>query len=226
MKRIKNLVALCEEQPFSVEKIQAYICDNKLNSEEITRAAIAVCEYGMFSYDTFRFQNNREPQPQELITYNWERLFDVFIEHGLDAELVMYDDGKDGENILQSLQFLDDGDLGARILRNVLLKGGNPNVVIGGHPFFEEVDSDFVIDIQMGLYPEKWQVDNAFRFWLVLMGFGGVIRDGKCAVHLCKGFEMESFRDFEKFDYKIIYNEQDFELQIFRRGTGDLVATV
>lgn len=226
MERIKAFVELCKEQPFSVDKIQTYILENKLNSEEITQVAIEVCEYGTFSYSDFKFQNNREPQPQELITYNWKKLFDVFIENGLDTNLVFCDDGINYENILQSLRFFDDGDLGARVLRKLLKKGGNPNIVIDGHPFFEEVDSDFIMDIQLGLYPEKWQVDNIFRFWLVLMGFGGVINGGKCPVHLCEKFENENFREFEKFDYKIIYKANDFELQIFDIETGNIVAIV
>ncbi|MBQ9953378.1 MAG: hypothetical protein IJO92_03505 [Clostridia bacterium] len=226
MERIKALVELCKEQPFNIDKIQTYLLENELNSEEITRVAIEVCEYGDFSYSDFKFQNNRESQPQELITYNWEKLFDVFIENGLDANLVFCDDGINHENILQSVQYFDDGDLGARVLRNILTKGGNPNILIDNYPFFAEVDSDFIMDIQMGLYPEKWQVDNAFRFWLVLMGFGGVIKDGKCPVHLCPGYIIDAFKEFEKFDYKILYKNNDFELQIFDIETGNIIATV
>ena len=224
--RINSLVQLCKEQPFNVEKIQAYILDNKLNSEEITRAAIELCEYGMFAYDEFRYHNKREPEPQELETYLWEQLFDILIENGLDADLVFCDDGINYENILQSVQYFDDGDLGARVLRNILTKGGNPNILIDNYPFFAEVDSDFIMDIQMGLYPEKWQVDNVFRFWLVLIGFGGVMKDGKCPVNLCPGNAIEAFKKFEKFDYKIIYEKNDFELEIIDKESNNIVATV
>ena len=224
--RINSLVQLCKEQPFNVEKIQSYILDNKLNSEEITRAAIELCEYGMFAYDEFRYHNKREPEPQELETYLWEQLFDILIENGLDADLVFCDDGINYENILQSVQYFDDGDLGARVLRNILTKGGNPNILIDNYPFFAEVDSDFIMDIQMGLYPEKWQVDNVFRFWLVLIGFGGVMKDGKCPVNLCPGNAIEAFKKFEKFDYKIIYEKNDFELEIIDKESNNIVATV
>ena len=224
--RINSLVQLCKEQPFNVEKIQAYILDNKLNSEEITRAAIELCEYGMFAYDEFRYHNKREPEPQELETYHWEQLFDILIENGLDADLVFCDDGINHENILQSVQYFDDGDLGARVLRNILTKGGNPNILIDNYPFFAEVDSDFIMDIQMGLYPEKWQVDNAFRFWLVLMGFGGIMKGGKCPVNLLPGNTIDAFKEFEKFDYKIIYKENDFELHIIDKASQNIVATV
>ena len=223
--RINSLVQLCKEQPFNVEKIQAYILGNKLNSEEITRAAIELCEYGMFAYDEFRYHNKRDPEPQELETYHWEQLFDILIENGLDADRVFCDDGINYENILQSVQYFDDGDLGARVLRNILTKGGNPNILIDNYPFFAEVDSDFIMDIQMGLYPEKWQVDNVFRFWLVLIGFGGNLNNDSCTVEMINGHSPEIFKDFEKFDYRIVWENNDFDMRIFDKETGVLVAT-
>ncbi len=222
---INSLVQLCKEQPFSVEKIQAFILENKLNSKEITRVAIEVCEYGMFSYGDFVFDQHREPEPHELRTYNWETLFDIFIENGLDPDLVICDDRSDHKNILSFLRYLDDGDLGARILRKVLTKGGNPNILIDGESFFEEKDSDFMLDILLGLYPKKWQVDNVFRFWLVLIGFGGDLNNGSCTVKMINGHSPEMFKDFENFDYRIVWEENDFDMRIFNKETGVLVAT-
>lgn len=223
--RIDLLVQLCKEQPFSTDKIQTYILNNKLNSEEITRVAIEVCEYGMFAYGDFWFHQNREPEPHELRTYNWETLFDIFIENGLDPDLVICDDKSDHKNILSFLRYLDDGDLGARILRKVLTKGGNPNILINGESFFEEEDSDFMLDILMGLYREKWQVDNVFRFWLVLIGFGGNLNNDSCTVEMINEYSPEIFKDFEKFDYRIIWENNDFDMRIFEKETGALVAT-
>ena len=223
--RINSLVQLCKEQPFNVEKIQSYILDNKLNSEEITRAAIEVCEYGMFAYGDFRFDQNREPEPHELRTYNWETLFDIFIENRLDPDLVICDDGSDPMNIISFLRYLDDGDLGARILRKVLTKGGNPNILINGESFFEKEDSDFMLDILLGLYREKWQVDNVLRFWLVLIGFGGNLNNDSCTVKMIKGHSPKIFKDFEKFDYRIVWENNDFDMRIFDKETGVLVAT-
>ena len=78
----------------------------------------------------------------------------------------------------------------------------------------------------MGLYPHKWQVDNAFRFWLVLIGFGGVIKGDKLPVNMRENYAPHIFKDFEKFDYRITYTEQDYELQIIDKETNIVVATV
>lgn len=223
---IDDLFKICKKQPFDIEKIDNYIQNNKLNSEIITRTALKLCDYGFCAYGDYIYENGKEPMPQELPTYNWEVLFDVLIENGLDASLVVCDDGVNYENILQSLQYLDDGDLNARILRNILSKNGNPNLLIGNIPLFEEIDADFIFDIDMGTYYYKWQVDNAFRFWLVLIGFGGVIKDGKLSVKMQGNNKPDIFKTFEKFDYHIIRKENDFELQIIDMETNTVVAIV
>ena len=108
---IDGLYELCKEQPFDIEKIKRYIQNNNMNSEEVTRAALKLCDHGMFSYGDYLYYNEKEPQPEELSTYNWELLFNVLIDNGLDANLVTCDDGHNYENILQSVLFFDDGEV-------------------------------------------------------------------------------------------------------------------
>lgn len=223
---IDGLVELCKEQPFDIEKIECFITSNNMNSEEVTRAALKLCDYGMFSYSDYLYMYEKEPQPSDLCTYNWELLFNVLIDNGLDANLVICDDGINRENILQSIEDLDDSDLGARVLRNILSKGFSPNVVINNMPFFEEIDSNLILDIEMRLYPHIWQLDKAIRFWLVLVGFGGVINGDKLSVNMCGNYSPQIFKEFERFDYELIYAKDDFELRIIEKETSILVATV
>lgn len=223
---IDGLFELCKKQPFDIEKIQYFITSNNMNSEEVTRVALKLCDYGMFSYSDYLYEYEKEPQPSDLRTYNWEQLFNILIDNGLDASLVICDDGRNFENILQSVGYFDDGDLGARVLRNILSKGFSPNIVIDNIPFFEGVDGDLIMDIDMGLYPHKWQLDNAVRFWLVLVGFGGVIKGDKVPVNMCESYSPQILKEFEKFDYDIIYDNNDWKMRIVNKETNDLVATV
>lgn len=223
---IDGLFELCKEQPFDTEKIQGFIASNNMNSEEVTRAALKLCDYGMFSYSDYLFEHEKEPQPNDLRTYNWELLFNILIDNGLDGNLVFCDDGINFENILQSVKYFDDADLAARVLRSILAKGFSPNIVIDDISFFEYVDDNFIMDIDMGLYPHKWQLDNAFRFWLVLVGFGGVINGDELPVNMCDDCSPEIFKEFERFDYDIIYTKNDFELRIIEKETDNLIATV
>ena len=52
-KVIDGLVELCKEQPFDTERIANFIKSNDMSSEEVTRAAIGVAEYGAFSYSDY-----------------------------------------------------------------------------------------------------------------------------------------------------------------------------
>lgn len=224
--RIEGLFELCKEQPFDIQKIQNYISANQMTSEEVTRATLKLCDYGNLCYTEYFFVNDKEPQPEELPTYNWEVLFDILIDNGLDPDLVICDDETNYENVLQSLRYFDDGDLGARISRNILSKGGSPNVMIDYISLFEDVNVDFIMDIDMELYPYKWQVDNVFCFWLVLVGFGGVVKDGELPVTMCDNYTPDIFKEFEKFTYNIIRKADDFELQIIEKETNTIVAIV
>lgn len=223
---VDGLVQICLEQPFDTEKIECFIKNNNMNSEDVTRAALKLCEYGSFSYGEYLYEHGTEPKSGELCTFGWDRLFNVLISNGLDAESVICVDGRGCENVLSSLQYLDDGDLGARILRNILSAGASPNTVIDGTPFFEDVDINFIMDVEMGLYPHKWQRDNAFRFWLVLVGFGGVIKGAKLPVTMCGNRSPDIFREFERFDHDVIYYGNDFELRIIEKESMDIVAKV
>ena len=224
--KIDGLFEICKEQPFDAKKIQSFITENNMNSEEITRAALKLCDYGMFSYGDYLYEYEKEPQPSELRTYNWDQLFNILIDNGLDANLVICDDERNHENILHSVMYFDDGDLSARVLRNILSRGFSPNIPIENTPFFEEVDCNLIMDIDMGLYPHKWQLDNAIRFWMVLVGFGGVMKDNKLPVNMRENYSPQILREFEKFDYDIIHINNDWELRIINKETNDLVATV
>ena len=225
-KRIETLVQLCLEQPFCVEKIQKHITENKMDSEAVTRAAIRLCDEALGAYADFVYINSREPQPQELITYNWETLFDVLLTNGLDSNLVICDDGKECDNIILALENLDVDGLNARIARNILSHGGTPNIPIENDTtVFQEIDGDLVIDINLGLYPRKWMLDRAVKFWMVLVGFGGRIVDGRSPVEMQSGYSHEILKDFEKFDYKILYEgRREFDMHIIDKESGDVVA--
>ena len=223
--KIADLVQLCLQQPFSVEEIQNYICRFDMTGEEVTRAAIEVCGEGGFSYGEFLYDNERKPLPQELITYNWELLFDVFIEHGLDPNMIIVDKHGEKNNILFDLSNVDGWDLSARITRNILRRGGTPNLEINGITVFKKVDFDLVQDIALGLYEEQSDLDSTVWLWMVLMGFGGLINGERCPVMMQNGYGVEVFKEFERFTYELRFPpKQEFEMYIYEKETGNLVA--
>lgn len=223
-KRTEMLVSICKEETFDAERAERYIKENRLTGEEVTRCAVRLCDEIGYERVDFVWANGREPEEEELTARNLAEIFRVFIDNGLDPNLVICDDGVNYENIMQSLLCVDYKNYGAEILRSLLRAGGDPNVLIDGRSLFEEADIDFVIDVEMELYPYKWQMDNAFACWLVLMGFGGKVKNMDCPVNMQNGYKTEIFRDFEKFDYRIIRSENDFTMEIFFRETGEPAA--
>lgn len=222
--QIDCLFELCKERPFDIQKIKDFISENQMSGEDVTRVALKLCDHGMFSYSEYLYQHEKEPQPHELVTYNWEKMFDVLIENGLDPSLVICEDGINYENVLCDVLFFDDGDLGARILRNILSKNGNPNIKIGESSLFQTFDADFTMDIQMGLFSDERDFERVFHCWLVLIGFGGVIEGGKLPVTMCEDNFPCIFKEFERFGYRLTYKKNDYELQIIDKETDTVVS--
>ena len=223
---IDGLFELCKEQPFDIIRIQSFIENNNMNGEEVTRAAIKLCDYGMYANSDHIIEYTNKPFHDDLRKHEWEQLFILLLDNGLDANLVICDDGINYYNILQSVRQFDDGELSARILRNILSRGFSPNILIDNITFFDEVDGDLITDIDMDLYYHKWQLDNAVRFWLVLVGFGGKIKGKKPPVNMCESYSVQILKEFERFDYDIIYVKDDWEMRIIDRETKSIVATV
>ena len=223
---INELYQLCICCPFNKASIEECIHRNNMDSNAITRTAVKVADYGSFSFSDFLYSTHREPQEGELRTSGWEELFTLLLDYGLNPDQVTYDLSSEGDSVLSLLNCFDDGDLGARIARILLRRRGDPNTVVEYEPLFVTIDDDFSFDIGYNTYHEKWRQDIAFRFWLVLMGFGGVLRNGKCPVTMHNNQSPTIFRNFEKYDYCVKYMKTDYELYIFEKETGIVVATL
>jgi len=221
---IKNLYELCIKQPFDVEQIRAYICNHNIDRESITRVAIKLCEYVEFEYAEYIDRYNVEPRPEEMKSYNWDKLFEVLVESGLDANIVLKNADSTEDNILNSLRYIDNKDIGPRILKTILEKNGTPNVMISGMLFFADVDDDLIFDIGWQLYSDKWREELAFNFWLVNVGFGGKKFDGDCPVEMKAGHSVEELKEFYNYTYKVYRNENDVCISILSKENGEEVA--
>lgn len=220
---IEKLIEMCVVRRPELDEIEKYICSKQLTEEEVTYTAIKVCEKGAFELTNLEWTNGGDPNTNEMLTSNWVKLFDVFIKYGLDANMV-FAENSEYDNIMWELHNLQNGDIGPMILRNLLQKGGNPNTKIDGLAFFEYVDHDVLFDVAE--QEDKRLFDMQFHFWLVLMGFGGYINDHQCPVKMAEGYDQRIFIDFEKFDYRIEYYQNDWTMHIFNKETGMEAATL
>ena len=221
---VVGLVELCSVNALDYAKIEEYITSHALTSKEITYAAIRLCDQATLEIKDFVCTKERFPNEDELLTAGWVDLFDIFIRHGLDATLVFCEDGINYENIIQELRYIDNGDTAPVILRNILTVGGDPNIKIDGRSFFEELDFDVIFDVVE--LNDKRLFDIQFRYWLVMMGFGGYIKEHVCPVKMTSGYSQEIFQEFEKFDYRIEFIPKGWIMHIFNKKSGIEVAVL
>lgn len=219
--KTKELIEICTKKPADIAEIKSNIQTNNLTTEEITRSAIKLCDkYGCAKME-FIYHNNRQPLPEELPTFRFEEIFDVFIEAGIDINLIICDNGTDNENLIDELQYIDDGYLSARILRKLLTKYGKPDFEIDNHNIAFNVCENFIFDANNRLYSDAMAEDIVFRFILVLLGFGCYDR-----LRMQNGCKTEILRDFENFSYKVISDDNSVALHITENKTGTLVAII
>jgi len=213
------------EQPFNVQSIKEFITHNKLSKRVITDAALRMCIMGEHSHDNFVFANNREPKAGELFTHDWEERFTAIIECGIDPEMT-FGDGRYSDCIYESLEYIDDGDLGARMLCRLLEKYGLPKrLTFDGVPYFDEVDSTFITDIALGLYDDnKPMYDRSFRYWAVLIGNGATRTDGNEVITMQNGYDVNIMKKYDLLDYEEVKSKGELNLRIFRKDTGETVA--
>ena len=218
--RENKLFELCNKPNANLIQVEQLIIDMKLTSEEITRTAIKLA-------DANTLEIHQRDYTDELVTANWVELFEIFIKYGLMPNYVYTDDGRNYYNIMQEIRYIDNGDTAPTIMRMLMEHGGNPNLQIDVETLFEWLDFSVVFDvIELN---NKRLFDIEFKIWLVLMGFGGYIKNLECPVKMKTGYSVEVFKNFEDFDYTIdMINqaEEKWVMHIFNKSTNEEIATL
>lgn len=218
--RENRLFELCNKPNVELFQVEQLIIDMKLTSEEITRTAIKLADANTLEIHQCNYTD-------ELVTTNWVELFEIFIKYGLMPNYVYTDDGRNYYNIMQEIRYIDNGDTAPTIMRMLMEHGGNPNLQIDVETLFEWLDFSVVFDvIELN---NKRLFDIEFKIWLVLMGFGGYIKNLECPVKMKTGYSVEVFKNFEDFDYTIdMINqaEEKWVMHIFNKSTNEEIATL
>lgn len=221
---IEKLFEICNKATVDLYEVENFIVSSKATAEEVTRAAAKLVSKNILEIIQFKHFEKRAPYPYELVSTNFVELFDLFIRYGLLPNYIYSDEDAEDYNIMEEIQFVDNGDIAPIILRKLMETGGDPNLVVGNHSVLESVDFDVVYDaVNVG---NTHMFDIEFKVWLVLMGYGGVLSDGRCPVEMKKGYSAEIFREFERFDYKIEIGEEDWTMYIFDKNSKVVVATL
>lgn len=221
---IQKLFELCNKTDVDLKAVENFIISSNATGEEITRTAIKLADENSLEIINFEHFEERSPAPDELVSSNFIELFDLFICHGLLPNYIYSDERAAGYNIMEQIQFIDNGNIAPIVLRKLLEAGGNPNLVVENDTVFRNADFDVVFDAVNTDNTHMYDIE--VKVWLVLMGYGGILADGRCPVEMKEGYSVEIFREFEKFHYKIEFENKDWTMYIFDKSTKEVVATL
>lgn len=221
---ISTLFNMCNKADADLNKIEQFIVESTATPEEITCTAIKLANANIFEIHMNDYSEENIPSPHDLITSNWEQLFDIFIHYGLLPNLICKMKGDNDYNIMEEIFYIDNGNIAPIIMRKLLEHGGDPNINIDGEHWFSYVDFKIVFDVVE--LNNKRLFDIEFKIWLVLMGYGGYIKDHECPVKMNAGYTPEIFKKFEDFDYSIEHIPNDWIMHIYRKSDGKEIATL
>ena len=131
---VRYLTELCEASPVDFFAVEAFLKAARPAPREITLAAFGLLERFQWDKAAFRYDRGREPEPFELVTEEFPRLFRLFAGHGL-AETVTVQNSDGGEStfaILEMLSWLDNEEAGGKCIGELLALGFDPALLSKG----------------------------------------------------------------------------------------------
>jgi len=220
---MERLYKACMQIPVQFSQIKQMLDEGNYSSEDITSAMLKFVDDACF-LETREFvnTNGRIPLKQELhIGYLYE-LIVLFLEYGLDSNLIIND-----ETVLRALTYVDYDCVAADAARLLLENGADPNMDIDGESAFDSIDFDVIFG---SFEQEDRRMYNSWvHLWLIMIGFGGTPRNGTPPLSMQEGYSFEILRNHERFDFSIEKTSPDPDgwiMHVFDKLTGEDVATL
>ncbi|MCR5811429.1 MAG: hypothetical protein K6G34_08515 [Lachnospiraceae bacterium] len=230
MSNLERLLKMVGKEPRNLNEIELALKGGNFSEEDLMRIAIkAVGIYeSIDGCDKYYEEINRSIGDDEFIDaegryYKVSKAYDPYFMHkinnhplikileellekGLDPSVCL--NHEDETNVMCELRWIDLPFLGAAAMRLLLEHGANIYVAgSDGMEMFTDVDSDVAIDID--LLPDDIP-QTTIQTWFVLVGYGG--RPEKVEpFHLNPGHTYDELKEFEFFDYDIIYDQEKKE---------------
>lgn len=142
------------------------------------------------------------------------------LDYGLDPNAV-YDEGSAQGNIMSGLRYIENGYLAADALALLLEHGGDPCIRLGGGSLIRDINTDLLLDLDN--QTDRTRFDKLVHYWMVLVGYGAKLEDGREAIDMCPGHdasEMKKHRDFYCGAIRSDRSEDHMEICFFNRHTN------
>ena len=162
-----------------------------------------------------------------LLSSHVAETIEILLDYGLDPNRI-YKDERDGEvfeeyNIMDQLQCIYNGYQAADSLFLLLSHGGNPNLVVDRQPLISDPDFDLLYDTENRGDLLDAIYDAKLHYWMVLVGFGAILSNGKLPLEPVKGFDLSKLKNHRDYYYGTIYSnrmKEGWDLCIFDRHTN------
>ena len=210
-----------------------WLIDKKISAESASKVGLKYTEECFLDYGDSIFESKLSVQPgqQNIVPHDVVSslhstyLYDVIkllLEFGLDPNAV-YESCISQNNIMNQLLYVDNEYRGADTLALLLEHGGNPNLVIDGESFFEQID----FEIWFGSVEQyiRWRYDAWVHMWMVAVAYGGEIT-GKG--HMVKVFNeygsnelfnLQKLRNHRQYYYGLSIEDGERHLHVYDKNT-------
>lgn len=212
-----ELLGLLRQIPPDWSGAEKCLRKNRFTSEQLIRIGYEISDRCMFeSMDEELWGKTPLFLPSSYLV----QILQLLLDYGMNPDGLDADDG-----ILWNLQYVETPNVGAAAMQLMLEYGADPNQVYPGdvETLFENIHFDVIFALN-----EKNIPPQLVQCWLVLLAYGGCLRNGHPALKLTRSFDMRLFRDFGRYGYEIRRSSdpesKELYLDIYDRTTDDVVA--
>lgn len=217
----KSLLELLMKIPSDLTGAEKMLSAGELTPENVTKVGIAYADECFDEVTEFIFNNGYAYTGGVVPGLHSTSIVDVIrllLRFGLNPNGVY-----DGNNIMDSLQFVDNEYLSADALDLLLQHGGNLNLELEDGPFFRELDFRVAFD---AVEQYNRRIYSALiHFWMVAVGNGASYIGNKDKLFFYKEynsdtlFDPKKLRNHRNYSFCLAHLDKDFAISIYDRDT-------
>lgn len=227
----QKLYELLFTKNFNKDELISQLDSGKFSVEDINLAAYKYVE-SCHDAETDAYQQHLFDQLHfgELLpgieSSHLVEAFQILLEYGFDPNKIMtYDDGGQ-TNIMEQLMFVYNGYQAADAADFILTHGGNPSLIIEDTSLIRDLNYELQFSM-IGNEEFRYFSDAIAHYWMVYIGNGAKLEDGRESVDPVGNFDISNFRNHRQYYYGMIRSDRSndgMEICFFDKDTNWEVA--
>jgi len=203
--------------PPDLEGAKAMLERGDCPAEQVSRVGARFAEECLYDIDDLPERNftcvrDSETEPilhTEVQSAYLPQVTELLLSFGLDPNGIYSENER---NIMLSLKYNSNGYAAADTMALLLSHGGRWDLEIAGEKLFDEIDFDVIFDAIEQEDHRKF--DALVHVWMVMLGFGAKLEDGKSAVDLFP--DLDDDNCWIDFDIAKLKNHRNYKFGLSR----------